>query len=106
MPAAARAIAQYEARDLDRTIDRHVLQEIGGDPMRCMLEPAVAPAVASPIERRLVANRQRRRAPQIAGVVVAQIECLARTIADRVVRPGGELVLTAVDGPGIAAAFG
>src|SRR5580693_6163797 len=70
-----------------------------------MLEPAVVPAVPCHIGSVVVADRQRGRAPQIAGIVVAQIEHLARAIADRIVRPGRQLVLAAVDRPGEAAAF-
>ena len=106
VPGAARGVAQRQARDLDRIVERHVLQKIGGDAVRRMLEPAVAPAMPRHIGGGVVADRQRRRAPQVAGVVVAQIEHLARTIADRIVRPGRELVLAAVDRPGVAAAFG
>src|SRR3972149_5803482 len=71
-----------------------------------MLEPAVSWSVAGDIGRRLVPDRHGRRTPQVARVVVAQIERLARTIGDRVVRPGGDLAFAAVDGPGVAAAFG
>ena len=95
-----------EARNLDRIVERHVLEEIDRNPVGRMLEPAVSPAVAGDVGRRVVADRQGRRAPQVASVVVAQIERLARTIGDRIVRPRGELVLAAVHGPGVAAAFG
>ena len=50
-------------------------------------------------EAALVADRQRRRAPQIAGVIVPNVECLPRTISNRIVGPGSELVFAAVDGP-------
>src|SRR4029453_13007802 len=71
-----------------------------------MLEPAVSPPMAGGVGARLVANWQRRRAPQGTSLVVVNIERLARTIGDRIVRPGGDLVLAAVEGPGGAAAFG
>ena len=106
VPHAARCVAQRQARDLDRIAERNVLQQFGGDAVRGMLEPAVAPAVPRHIGGGVVADRQRRRTPQVAGIVVAQIEHLARAIADRIVRPRRELVLAAVDRPGEAAAFG
>ena len=70
-----------------------------------VLEAAVAPAVAGDIGRREVADRQRRRTPELARVVVPQIERLARAIGHRIVRPRRDLVLAAVDRPGVAAAF-
>src|SRR5665809_42494 len=71
-----------------------------------MLEPAVSPPVAGDVAARLVADGQGSRAPQGTSVVVVHIERLPRTIGDRIIRPGGELVLAAVHGPGGAAAFG
>src|SRR3990170_7683243 len=70
-----------------------------------MLEPAVSPPVAGDVAA-LVADWQGRRAPQGTGLVVVDIEGLARTICDRIVRPGGELIFAAVDGPGGTTAFG
>ena len=71
-----------------------------------MFEPAISPPMTRHIGPAVIADRQRGRAPQVAGDVVAQIERLARTIRDGVVRPGRELVLAAVDRPCGAAAFG
>src|SRR3990172_5624502 len=71
-----------------------------------MLEPAVSPPVAGHGAARLLAGGQGRGGPQGTSVVVAHIERLPRAIGDRIVRPGGELVLAAVHGPGGAAAFG
>ena len=73
--------------------------------MRGMLESAVAPAMPRCIGGGVVADRQRRRTPQVAGVLIAQIEHFTWTIADWIVRPRRELVLAAVDRPGEAAAF-
>src|SRR5688572_24766120 len=71
-----------------------------------MLEPAVSPPVVSDVAAPLVADWQGRRAPQGTRLVVVHIKRFARTIGDRIVRPGGELVLAAIHGPGGAAAFG
>ena len=74
--------------------------------VRGMLELAVPPAMPSHIGGCVVADRRGGRAPQVTGVVVAQIKHLARAIADGIVGPWSELVLAAVDRPGVAAAFG
>ena len=49
--------------------------------------------------RRVVADRLRRRAPELAALLVAHVDRLARRIADRIVRPGRQLVLAAVARP-------
>src|SRR5258705_9872497 len=51
------------------------------------------------VGRGLFTDRERRRPPQIPGLVVPDVDDLARRIADRIVRPGGELILPAVDRP-------
>src|SRR5580658_4303116 len=71
-----------------------------------MLEDGVAVAVANDVRRADVfANRQRGRSPQLAGVEVADVEHLAGAVAHRIVRPLRNLMLLAVDGPGVAGAF-
>src|SRR6185369_9234075 len=69
-----------------------------------MLKAAVALAVSSRIGPSLLADRQHRRTPQLATIFIADVYRLSRRIANRVIRPRGELVLTAVDRPGIARA--
>ncbi len=46
-----------------------------------------------------LAHRQRRGRPDRARVVITQIHNLARRIADRIVRPGCQTVLTTVQRP-------
>ncbi len=53
-----------------------------------------------------IADRQRRCAPQLAAVVIAQINRLRRIVADGIVGPGRELILLRVDRPGAARAVG
>ena len=103
---AARLIGQNEPRNLDQIAERHVLHKIGGDLVPDVLESAVTAAVAGRVGRRRVADGRRGRAPQVTRFVVAQIEGFAASVADGIVRPRGELVLAAVDGPGVAAALG
>ena len=74
--------------------------------MACMLEAAVAATEAGGIGRPLDRGWEMRSGSKGAGIVVPQVESLARPVADRVVRPGRELILAAVDRPGVSAAFG
>src|SRR6185503_8447881 len=67
-------------------------------------EAAVALAVARGIRPGLRADRQHRRPPQLARVFIAHLDRLAGRVADRVIRPGGKLVLTAVERPGVTGA--
>src|ERR1017187_6956083 len=46
----------------------------------------------------------RRRRPDLRGLLVPKIELFARRVGDRMVRPGGETVLPAVDRPGKSSA--
>ena len=56
--------------------------------------------------RRFVADRQRGRRPRARRCPRRADRHLARPVGDRIVRPGRELVLAAVQRPGIAAALG
>src|SRR5881409_3622279 len=51
------------------------------------------------VGRDLLADRERRRPPQIPGLLIPDVDGLTRRIADRIVRPGRELVLAAIDRP-------
>ena len=106
MAGAFRQIAQFQPRDLDRAVARHELQQVRFNAVAGMLEAAVAATEAGDIGRPLDADGRRGRAPEGAGIVVTQVESLAGAVGDGVVRPGRELVLAAVDRPGVAAAFG
>src|SRR6185295_11532310 len=46
------------------------------------------------------AGRQRCRRPDLTSILVTQVNGLARRVTDRIVMPGGESVLTAIDCPG------
>ena len=58
-----RGIPKRQPRDLDRILERHVLEQLERDTVRGMLEPAVSLSVRGDVGRGLVADRQRRRAP-------------------------------------------
>jgi hypothetical protein len=74
--------------------------------VRLVLEPAVALPVTGDIDREVVADRKRGRPEEGAAVVVTHVDDLARPVADRIVGPGGDLVLATVDRPGAASALG
>ena len=59
-------------------VERDELDEVELDPVVQVLEPAVPGAVPGDVRRLLAADRQGRRAPQLAGVVVADVDRLAR----------------------------
>ena len=92
-------VRQRETRDLDRIVERHQLQELERDAVRDVLEARVALPVPDDVRRGLLADRQRRRPPQLARLLVPDVDRLPRRVADRIVGPGRELVLAAVDRP-------
>src|SRR3984893_1527115 len=94
-----------QAGDFDWIVRRYVLEQIQLHTERRVFEPAVSLAVPRTIEGVRVPDRQSRRSPQLAGLLIAQIQCFTRSIGDRVIRPGRELILATVSGPGIPAAF-
>ena len=100
-----RMIADLQPGDLDRVLERYVLQKFERDAVRSMLETAVALAMPDDIGRGLFANRQRRGTPEFAAVFVANVEHFARPIADRIVGPRSDLILLAIDRPRVTAAL-
>ena len=105
-PMPLRLVADRQPGDLDRILEGHVLQKLERNAVGGMLEAAIALAMPGDIGRGLLADGERRRAPDIAVLLVAQIDGFARRIDDGIVRPGRELVLPAVDRPAVAAALG
>src|ERR1019366_7363766 len=61
--------------------------------------------MARRIGGRFVSDRQRRRAPETSSLLILNIESLARLISDWIVGPRRQLMLAAVHGPGVTAAF-
>ena len=99
-------VADRQARDPDRVCRRHEHHQVERDAVRLVFEPAVARAVPCAVECRWVMDGRGRRAPQLAGLVVADVEGIARPVRDGIVRPGRQLVLATVLRPCVAAAFG
>ncbi len=99
-------VAHREPRDLHRIVQRHELQQLERDVVGGDLEAAVALTVAGDVGGLRVARRAHRRCPELVTVEIAHVERFAGPVGDRIVRPGGELVVAAVLGPGVAAAVG
>ena len=97
----ARFVAQLDHRELDRCVRRHVDPDLRADAAFLVLEHAVAESVPADVGRR-PAHGQRHRRPEVAAVLVAQVEGLTARIAHRVVVPGTEAELVGVLAPGVA----
>src|SRR5674476_753743 len=61
--------------------------------------------MARRIGGRFVPDRQRRGAPETAGLLIPKIESLARLISYWIVGPRRQLMLSTVHGPSVTAAF-
>ena len=101
-----RHIVQLHPHDLDRVIHRYVLQQRAGNSMRRPVKAAVAAAMTGHVGRHRITDGHGGGAPHLMRRFILKVEALASTIADGVVRPGCELVLSAIAGPSIAAALG
>src|SRR5690349_11353219 len=93
---------QAQPEDFHRVARRDRQAQLAGDVVAPVRKRAIARAmldadVTGP-------GRPRHGRPERAAHLIAQVERFARRIADRIVRPGGEPVLTAVLRPGIATA--
>ena len=99
----ARGVAHLEHGELDRRILGHIDPQLGVDAVLGVLEHAVAEAVPGDVGRR-AAPGQRRRRPEMAAFLVAQVEGLAARVGDRVVVPGREAELVGVLAPGVGLA--
>jgi hypothetical protein len=97
---------KFEARDLDRVIDWHELQQIGRDLICRVLETAIAPTMMSHVGCFIIPNGQSGWGPHPTRILVTQVKCFSGTIGHGIVRPRRELVFTTVDGPSVPAAFG
>ena len=94
-PRLARPVFEIEAGDLDGIFARNEDQQVRPDSVMLVLEAAVPLAVTDEV-RAFVPYRQRRRAPDLPGLLVPHEEGFPARVADRVVGPRRELVLAAV----------
>src|SRR2546428_4727868 len=98
------SVLHPQPRDLHRVVPRHELQEIERDAVRGMLEAAVALPMPRDVGPAVLTDRERRRSPQRAALFIPDVQRLPRGIPDRIVGPGGELILAAVDRPRVPGA--
>jgi hypothetical protein len=68
-----------------------------------MLEDSITRPVCNSI-RLACSSRERCGGPNITGLFISQIECFTGWVANRVVRPGGKAVFSAINRPGALAA--
>ena len=103
-PRSTGSVLDREHRDLQRLVEWDELHEVEKDAVSHVLEAAVSGTVVGDVGRSLTPDRLRRRAPEVAGVVVADVEGFACWVADGVVGPRRQLVFPAVLGPGVPTA--
>ena len=103
-PRSAGSVLDREHRDLQRLVEWDELHEVEVDAVSHVLEAAVSGTVVGDVGRPLTPDRLRGRAPEVAGVVVADVEGFACWVADGVVGPRRQLVFPAVLGPGVPTA--
>ena len=96
----AGGVADREDRPLHRRRQVHVHRHGGGDAVLDVFEHAVAEPVAAGV-RPVAAGRQRRRRPEAAALLVAQVEGLAAAVGDRVVVPRRQAEFVRVLRPGV-----
>src|SRR5438067_2329762 len=101
---AGGSVLDPQPRDLHRVVPRHELQEVERDAVRGMLEAAVALPMPHDVGPGLLADREQRRSPQRAALLIPDVQRLPRGIPDRIVGPGGELILAAVARPRVPGA--
>ena len=73
-PRALGGVAQGQAGNPDRILERDVLEQLQRQAARGVLEAAVAEAMAGDVGRGLVADRLGGRRPEFAGVLVTHEE--------------------------------
>ncbi len=97
-------VLQGETGDLDGVSQGHELQEIQRDVVGGVLVATVPMPVPDDIRPAFLADGENRRPPDQTAILIPHIKSLAGCVADGIVRPGRELVLAAVHGPGVARA--
>ncbi len=100
---APRLVAQRDHHELHRRVHGDVGEHFRGDAGLVMLEHAVAEPVPAHVAG-AAARGQRRRRPERARFLVADVERLAAAVAQRVVVPRGEPEFVRVFRPGVRAA--
>src|ERR1700676_2370711 len=99
-------ILNLQPGNLDRVVERHVLQKLERNSVRRVLETAVTLAVSDYVGRGFLADWQSRGTPQRPTVLVTNVDHFTGPVANGIVGPGAELILLTVDRPRIACAVG
>ena len=103
---AAGNVFNFELGEFDRRIESHKNGQLCFNAVFDVLEYGVAEAVANDVGR-FAAGRERSGRPEIAALLVANIERLGGGVSNGIVMPGGEPQFVAILGPGVgASAFG
>src|SRR4029453_8667320 len=93
--------------DLHRIVQWHELVQAQENAMGRVLKAAIALAMPGDIRRRVLSNGQGGRAPGDTGLFVSDIDRLPGWVADRIVGPRRQLILSTVARPGVSrSAFG
>ena len=95
---AVTGVGEPQAADAHGVLGGDEPVELVGDAVRLVLEADAALAVADDVGLGR-AHGQRRRAPELAGLLVADVDRFAAAVGDRVVVPRGDAVLVAVERP-------
>ena len=80
------------------------MQKLEQNAVRAMMESAVALAVPRNVRSSFIANRERRGAPNLTSVLVADVDGFSGGIADGIVGPRRQLIFMAVERPGMTRA--
>jgi hypothetical protein len=73
------------------------LEQFKRDPMRGVFEAAIPLAMPNDILTRILSDGKGSRRPDLSGFFIPNVNNLTGWIANRVIRPGGQLVFPAVD---------
>ena len=82
-----RQVLECQHAGFDGSIGRHEHQQFGAHAVCADLEAAVALAVCRDVTTIRQADRVRGGCPDVAGLLVTQVDDFGRRIADRIVRP-------------------
>src|SRR5262245_36649547 len=96
-------VAQFQTGEFEALAGRHGDSQFAVNPLMAMCKPRISASMGDYVIL-AVADRQGGRRPDIAGLIVAEVNDFTRRVADGVVRPGREFVLATVSRPRISSA--
>jgi hypothetical protein len=98
-----RGVAQFQDRKLHRRVHSHIDPQLGGDAVLSVFKNGVAEAMPDDIGRRTARGQWRRR-PELAGLLITDIEGLAGGVPNEIIVPGCQSEFVGIFEPGICAA--